>query len=199
MIAYGRGGAAETVRAGETGVFFAEQTAVAIAAAVRRFEGRDAWDAKAIRRHAERFGTSQFRDRITGVRPGRLVGVRGRLADHGDGDRCVDRLTWIGARDIGPVEAGKWATSAFTYPSPDPAGRAGKPFADTPVLAREVRRSRGDRYGQCQITGRQKRWKHSRHRRGRTSNRSRRPSARRRRERRQSIPEQLAHRMDAIR
>ncbi len=39
VIAYGRGGAAETVRAGETGVFFHEQTAAAIAAAVRRFEG----------------------------------------------------------------------------------------------------------------------------------------------------------------
>ena len=65
VVAFCRGGAAETVRPGETGVFFAEQSAAAIAAAVRRFEEKGAWDPVAIRRHAERFGTAQFRDRIT--------------------------------------------------------------------------------------------------------------------------------------
>ena len=59
VVAFGRGGALETIRDGETGMFFAEQSeeamedAVARAAAIR-------WDAGAIRRHAEGFGPEQY-------------------------------------------------------------------------------------------------------------------------------------------
>lgn len=69
VIAYGRGGSLETVRAhgaGRTGCFFMAQDAAAIAAAVRRFEAEQAADASAYaardcRRHAERFSQEAFR------------------------------------------------------------------------------------------------------------------------------------------
>jgi glycosyltransferase involved in cell wall biosynthesis len=71
VIAFGRGGATETVRplrgrpeqAGRaTGVWFEEQTPDALVAAVRRFEEAEAcFDPKGIRLHAERFSTSRFR------------------------------------------------------------------------------------------------------------------------------------------
>jgi glycosyltransferase involved in cell wall biosynthesis len=74
VIAYGRGGATETiVAAGEhpTGAFFGTQSADAIATAVRAFEARPApVDAAACRANAERFGTARFRREIvdwTGV------------------------------------------------------------------------------------------------------------------------------------
>lgn len=69
VIAFGRGGASETVvplddPAGRapTGVHFAEQTGEALVAAVRSFETRgDELDGQAIRRHAEAFGIPRFR------------------------------------------------------------------------------------------------------------------------------------------
>jgi UDP-N-acetylmuramyl pentapeptide phosphotransferase/UDP-N-acetylglucosamine-1-phosphate transferase/glycosyltransferase involved in cell wall biosynthesis len=66
VIAYGRGGATETVVDGQTGLFFPEQTAIAIVTAVERFETL-AWDAAAIRRHAEQFSEQHFRDRFAAV------------------------------------------------------------------------------------------------------------------------------------
>jgi glycosyltransferase involved in cell wall biosynthesis len=61
VIAFGRGGATETVIDGETGLFFHEQTSEAIAKAVEEFElCRDKFDRNRIRRHAERFSTSRF-------------------------------------------------------------------------------------------------------------------------------------------
>lgn len=59
VIAFARGGALETVRGGETGVFFAEQTAEALEEAADRC-GRTAWDPSFIRAHAEKFGPVQF-------------------------------------------------------------------------------------------------------------------------------------------
>ena len=69
VIAFGRGGAAETVvgiddSAGRapTGVFFAEQTPQALAAAVERFEEVESkLDPQAIRANAERFSLEVFR------------------------------------------------------------------------------------------------------------------------------------------
>jgi glycosyltransferase involved in cell wall biosynthesis len=63
VIAYGRGGALETVRPGETGVFFEEQTAGSLARAVRRFEARRGKlrAPAGIRRHAEGFSVERFR------------------------------------------------------------------------------------------------------------------------------------------
>jgi glycosyltransferase involved in cell wall biosynthesis len=63
VIAFGKGGATETVIDGETGLFFHEQSSEAIARAVDEFEGcRDKFDRTRIRQHAERFGTSRFCD-----------------------------------------------------------------------------------------------------------------------------------------
>ena len=61
VVAFGRGGALETVAEGETGVFFAEQTEEALEDAVARAAAAR-WDPAAIRRHAERFGPAQFLD-----------------------------------------------------------------------------------------------------------------------------------------
>jgi glycosyltransferase involved in cell wall biosynthesis len=69
VIAYGKGGALETVRGlgavetNPTGLFFAEQTPAAIAAAVAVFERQAAvFDPAVIRRHAEHFSTEYFKE-----------------------------------------------------------------------------------------------------------------------------------------
>jgi glycosyltransferase involved in cell wall biosynthesis len=66
VIAYGVGGAAETVLDGRTGVLFDEQSAAALAAAIERFEGL-ALDADAVRENARRFGRERFRAEMAGV------------------------------------------------------------------------------------------------------------------------------------
>lgn len=67
VIAYGRGGAMETVRglehAAPTGVHFGQQTAEAIAAAVREFESRE-FSREACRENALRFSESRFRNEM---------------------------------------------------------------------------------------------------------------------------------------
>jgi glycosyltransferase involved in cell wall biosynthesis len=63
VVAYGVGGAAETVVDGITGVFFHEQTVDAIVAAIEQFE-RTAIDPRACRANAERFDSSVFRDQM---------------------------------------------------------------------------------------------------------------------------------------
>jgi glycosyltransferase involved in cell wall biosynthesis len=72
VIAFGRGGALETVRplagppdtaARATGVFFDSQRSESLVDAVRRFEDAEPYfDAKLIRSHAERFSAARFRD-----------------------------------------------------------------------------------------------------------------------------------------
>lgn len=66
VVAYGRGGALETVIPYDgsnprecTGVFFHEQTETALEAAIRQCESVS-WDSRFIRRHAEKFGKSRF-------------------------------------------------------------------------------------------------------------------------------------------
>ena len=66
VIAFGRGGATESVVDGETGLFFDEQSPAGIAAAVERFEGKT-FDAHAIRRHAEWFRPERFREEISAL------------------------------------------------------------------------------------------------------------------------------------
>jgi glycosyltransferase involved in cell wall biosynthesis len=62
VIAYGRGGARETVIDDVTGIHFAEQSTRAIITALDRFESlEDRLSPQAIRRHAESFGQSRFR------------------------------------------------------------------------------------------------------------------------------------------
>jgi glycosyltransferase involved in cell wall biosynthesis len=59
VIAFGKGGALETVVDGETGLFFPEQTARALMAAVKRFEAMK-FDPAVLWRNAERFSNERF-------------------------------------------------------------------------------------------------------------------------------------------
>jgi glycosyltransferase involved in cell wall biosynthesis len=64
VIALARGGTAETVKDGETGVLFGRQSVESIRTAVERFEQIDGWDAAAIRVRAETFDQSRWRQRF---------------------------------------------------------------------------------------------------------------------------------------
>lgn len=66
VIAYGAGGALETMLEGVTGRFFYEPTAAALAAAVA-IARADHYDALSIRRHAERFSRELFLERMRAV------------------------------------------------------------------------------------------------------------------------------------
>ena len=70
VIAFGRGGATETVCGQEhdipTGVFFYEQTAVAIRKAVKEFESVEICP-DACRKNAERFSVQRFRNQVYSV------------------------------------------------------------------------------------------------------------------------------------
>ncbi|MEJ2193004.1 MAG: glycosyltransferase, partial [Nitrospirota bacterium] len=62
VIAYGKGGASETVIPGRTGVFFEEQSSESLSRAVEYFEhARKDMDPEEIRRHAEKFSAERFR------------------------------------------------------------------------------------------------------------------------------------------
>ena len=60
VVAYGAGGALDTVEDGITGIHFRQQTAEALVDAVQRCE-RAAWDAAAIQAHAREFDAAHFR------------------------------------------------------------------------------------------------------------------------------------------
>ncbi len=59
VIAYGAGGALETVKAGLSGVFFKEQTAESLISAVKEFKVED-YDSKKIIKYAEKFSKKRF-------------------------------------------------------------------------------------------------------------------------------------------
>ncbi|RIH84531.1 GDP-mannose-dependent monoacylated alpha-(1-6)-phosphatidylinositol monomannoside mannosyltransferase [Calidithermus terrae] len=63
VIAYGKGGALETVQEGVSGVFFPEQTPRAIIEAVERFE-QQTWTPSAVRQTVEGFGAGRFRQQF---------------------------------------------------------------------------------------------------------------------------------------
>ena len=63
VIAFGRGGVAETVIPGKTGILFYEQTADSLAAAVRLFE-TGTFSPAEIRQQAEKFSAEVFRERF---------------------------------------------------------------------------------------------------------------------------------------
>jgi glycosyltransferase involved in cell wall biosynthesis len=63
VIAYRKGGAAETVLENKTGIFFDEQTPEAVAAAIKNFD-RKYFDEKIIRAQAEKFSTENFKKNI---------------------------------------------------------------------------------------------------------------------------------------
>jgi len=64
VIAYGAGGALDTVVEGESGVFFHELTPEALAAAVRAFDP-DAVDPRACRANAEQFAAKVFKEKLS--------------------------------------------------------------------------------------------------------------------------------------
>ncbi|MDR1539493.1 MAG: glycosyltransferase [Clostridiales bacterium] len=65
VIAFGGGGALETVIGGRTGMFFGEQTAESLIEAVRKFDSMS-FDGRACRENAERFSAPLFEKRISG-------------------------------------------------------------------------------------------------------------------------------------
>jgi len=66
VIAFGQGGALDTVVDGKTGVFFQEQTSVALSTAIDRLASLHI-DAEHIRDHARTFAAPKFRERIAGT------------------------------------------------------------------------------------------------------------------------------------
>jgi glycosyltransferase involved in cell wall biosynthesis len=67
VIAYGRGGALETVLDNQTGLFFSQQTSSDLADAIEKFEKiSSAFDPWVIRANAERFGIERFRQEFGG-------------------------------------------------------------------------------------------------------------------------------------
>jgi len=63
VLAFGRGGALESVLPGETGLFFPELTASSLGAALDKFRGLK-FNGAAIRLNAERFSRRAFRDKL---------------------------------------------------------------------------------------------------------------------------------------
>ncbi len=107
VIAYRAGGALASVVEGETGIFFDEPTPDSLAQALTTFRD-EAFDPLSIRRHAERFDTSVFQDRIARL-------IDDRIAAH-------------------PVLAEKARRAGLPPRSPTPAGAVASPT--TPTQAR---------------------------------------------------------------
>lgn len=66
VVAYRRGGAVETLRDGQTAVFFDVQEVDAVAAAIERCLSRT-WDRSALQENASRFAPARFRDEMRAV------------------------------------------------------------------------------------------------------------------------------------
>jgi len=63
VIAYGKGGALETIKAGQTGLFFYEQTMEAVIAAINAFENNKfTFQPQELRQQAEKFGKQRFQE-----------------------------------------------------------------------------------------------------------------------------------------
>ena len=82
VIAYGAGGALETVVPTVTGEFFTEQSAEALAYVVSRFDPDD-YDSYLIRRHAEKFDTEVFKERISDFIGQRMEKHRSQVSGYG--------------------------------------------------------------------------------------------------------------------
>jgi len=64
VIAFGRGGALESIVDGKTGIFFKEQTVKSLIEAVKRFQ-KQKFNSKLIRHHAEKFDKEVFKEKIS--------------------------------------------------------------------------------------------------------------------------------------
>jgi glycosyltransferase involved in cell wall biosynthesis len=68
ILAFGRGGAMETVVDGETGYFFSEQTIDCLIETIEAFEASQrGFDPRVIREHARQFRPERFREEFTAV------------------------------------------------------------------------------------------------------------------------------------
>jgi glycosyltransferase involved in cell wall biosynthesis len=63
VIALGKGGALETIRENETGIFFQEQTVSSLLEGIKRFE-QSSFDPKKVRAHAESFREEVFQEKF---------------------------------------------------------------------------------------------------------------------------------------
>lgn len=63
VIAYGRGGALETIEGGKTGLFFKEQTKESVIEAVQAFQTME-FEAEYIAKHAVKFSEERFREEL---------------------------------------------------------------------------------------------------------------------------------------
>jgi len=87
VIAYGRGGVLETIVSGRTGLFFSEQTAEAVAAAVQRFESIEhVFDPIEIAAHARTFSKERFKQAFRDF----VETVRVERRDNAEFDRCFE-------------------------------------------------------------------------------------------------------------
>jgi glycosyltransferase involved in cell wall biosynthesis len=66
VIAYGKGGALDTVIDGKTGIFFKEQNADSLLDAINKFESIE-FDPKALQEHATKFSSSNFRKKLEAI------------------------------------------------------------------------------------------------------------------------------------
>ena len=66
VIAFGKGGVLETVKGGETGLFFREQTVESLCAAIEEFEGRT-WNPRKCRANAMQFSPFEFEYKLSNV------------------------------------------------------------------------------------------------------------------------------------
>ena len=81
VIAFGKGGATESVLDKKTGVFFSEQTAASCAEAIKEFEKLEAagnFDAKKIIAHAKTFSRERFIKEFKAACQDALAAVKGR-------------------------------------------------------------------------------------------------------------------------
>jgi hypothetical protein len=68
VIAFGSGGALETVKQHETGLFFRRQTPEDLRAAILEFEALESrFDRRTIRKHAETFSEARFHDEFLAI------------------------------------------------------------------------------------------------------------------------------------
>jgi UDP-N-acetylmuramyl pentapeptide phosphotransferase/UDP-N-acetylglucosamine-1-phosphate transferase/glycosyltransferase involved in cell wall biosynthesis len=123
VLAYGRGGVLESVVAGQTGMFFTEQTPQAIVEALTQFEKVE-WDPWVIRQHAENFSTRRFRKQLRKLveREWEAFQRRNRPVDHAAqlADELVESVEGVRlVEEPRPARAGEVAGGATGMSSPD--------------------------------------------------------------------------------
>lgn len=80
VVAYGAGGATETIAAGVNGLLFREQTVESLIDALEECESHE-WDPVSIRRRAQRYDINVFKQRLLGFLDGVSPAVQDMVAD----------------------------------------------------------------------------------------------------------------------